>query len=605
MSFKFLLLVTVSIGDNTCPLGKNPSTDAFEILSLEKQVSTDAIDDRDERKLFDLSQDCSEFGPHCQCKREAGTYAASKYYSMVAKEKSKPRKWPGASNGTLFYGISAEDPRPNGVDKYIDYLHERTTPYKPSHGIYGRLPTNVERDPTCTELKNKLHEMCGNGNKPYGNWGTDDGTLGKVCGMGTYWNPTFKKCVRHPDESIGIDNRGKPFCERVYPFIRPRGYKSVFDAPDDQYAYLDDIQQNLLDNDKKCVPSYDGGECTADRCRFPLTSAEGRKQAKLYVKLFRTIYEYKGLGLEGNANDQDKARLKGKIRHHIAKHKPAFDTIGPHRSGDFLPWHRWYLLEMESILLQGQKVYNLGETCQETFFGIPYFDWHNLKGNETPMEFINDKNDEFGHHFDGSLGQATRPDPNGGYITEGALKDLETICAPGGNSTFKEKRLARVWINDASESEIDSQLHDIYATPASYNNFRCALEDKSGPNGRFHGLIHDIIGGHMCTGWSSNDPIFFTHHANIDKIWRDWQTQSDKHRDYFEGFTERNALMLGCGASPLDMLDIKNLTYRQDDKDPITIKVEYVDMDTSTEWGRGNTCTITPTLPNTCIAVGE
>ena len=46
----------------------------------------------------------------------------SKYYQLTEQEKSKKHKYNGELlNGTMSYGISARDPRPNGMDKYIDY----------------------------------------------------------------------------------------------------------------------------------------------------------------------------------------------------------------------------------------------------------------------------------------------------------------------------------------------------------------------------------------------------------------------------------------------------------------------------------------------------
>ena len=34
---------------------------------------------------------------------------------------------------------------------------------------------------------------------------------------------------------------------------------------------------------------------------------------------------------------------------------------------------------------------------------------------------------------------------------------------------------------------------------------------------------------------SSNDPIFFLHHANIDRIWGKWQAFSEEHRAAYSG----------------------------------------------------------------------
>jgi tyrosinase len=38
-----------------------------------------------------------------------------------------------------------------------------------------------------------------------------------------------------------------------------------------------------------------------------------------------------------------------------------------------------------------------------------------------------------------------------------------------------------------------------------------------------HNAGHLFIGGHMSGGFSPNDPVFWFHHANVDRIWANWQ----------------------------------------------------------------------------------
>jgi tyrosinase len=40
---------------------------------------------------------------------------------------------------------------------------------------------------------------------------------------------------------------------------------------------------------------------------------------------------------------------------------------------------------------------------------------------------------------------------------------------------------------------------------------------------RTHNRGHNFIGGHMSTGFSPNDPVFWLHHANVDRLWANWQ----------------------------------------------------------------------------------
>ncbi|HYO67667.1 MAG TPA: tyrosinase family protein, partial [Archangium sp.] len=45
---------------------------------------------------------------------------------------------------------------------------------------------------------------------------------------------------------------------------------------------------------------------------------------------------------------------------------------------------------------------------------------------------------------------------------------------------------------------------------------------------RMHGQVHVWIAGLMGSGAAPNDPLFFLHHANVDRIWAEWQ---DKYGD--------------------------------------------------------------------------
>lgn len=48
-----------------------------------------------------------------------------------------------------------------------------------------------------------------------------------------------------------------------------------------------------------------------------------------------------------------------------------------------------------------------------------------------------------------------------------------------------------------------------------------------------HGGGHISVGGDMTDFFSSpGDPLFFVHHAQIDRLWALWQNKDLKHREY-------------------------------------------------------------------------
>merc|ERR1712179_110435 len=448
-------------------------------------------------------------------------------------------------------GTSYVDPRPTGDDKYIDYLYGYPTPKRPSHGHYGRLPITKIQDPTYEEVRSIMESI----QHPENEY-----DYVPLCGFGTTWEPGRKQCIRMQDDYITYDGTGLQYQRPVYPYIRSEGDSRCYDDPDDIYTYLNGEQQGVYTS----VPHgtyYCKDQCKADRCRFPLTSIQGQRQAILYVHLFREVYEYSGSILSKLVR---RTRMRTLIDNHSSS--TAF-----HGDGIFLPWHRWYILEMETILMQHQEETVNQLNCKNTFVGVPYFDWHNLPCQVTPKDFINHAN------FHNSLGEPSPPNSPVPGCVGGALAGF---VRTGGGC------LTRRWSNAIGEVFPEVNLHPLFPLATNYNLFRYQLENGPG----LHGTIHGIVGGDMATMGSSNDPLFYVHHANVDKIWHDWQTWSIGHRNSYSGSTPCGSVMPVSTATPCDMLDLGNQVYTPPlGAPPDTINVEYVDMDTSSMMGDGNT----------------
>jgi len=70
-----------------------------------------------------------------------------------------------------------------------------------------------------------------------------------------------------------------------------------------------------------------------------------------------------------------------------------------------------------------------------------------------------------------------------------------------------------------SQASIDAVFEE-----DTFSGFQFQLEQ--GP----HNAVHRAVGGNMAQANSPSDPIFFLHHANIDRIWSEWE-KSDKGQD--------------------------------------------------------------------------
>jgi tyrosinase len=75
--------------------------------------------------------------------------------------------------------------------------------------------------------------------------------------------------------------------------------------------------------------------------------------------------------------------------------------------------------------------------------------------------------------------------------------------------------VTRDW--DASQLGSAADLAAVKTFPGTFTGFQTLLE------GAVHGGTHNAIGGDMAGSASPTDPLFWLHHAFIDKTWADWQ----------------------------------------------------------------------------------
>ena len=174
-----------------------------------------------------------------------------------------------------------------------------------------------------------------------------------------------------------------------------------------------------------------------------------------------------------------------------AKHRMHGSMFGPVGFRRFLPWHRAYLIAFE------RELRNIDELLSN-----PYWDWDNDQGRMMGIE-----------NFMG--------------LSSGREIGLLLGDPPNPNRVR--------WFSDRSMT----QSFEIYG--GDYYTFSRELEGKMHNNG------HAWVGGDMGNpAISPNDPIFWMHHGQIDRIWAVWQQIN---------FGER--AFLTDDESPLDPWDAK------------------------------------------------
>jgi len=146
-----------------------------------------------------------------------------------------------------------------------------------------------------------------------------------------------------------------------------------------------------------------------------------------------------------------------------------------HGNGLFLPWHRAYILDLERKL-----------QSKDPGVSLPFWDW--IGTPRLPDIYATPSTEETNslYHNGRTLG-LENPDFPSNCCLDAAMQE-DTFEGFGGD----------------------------------YSSF--GNQDSPGKLENLHGLIHTWVGGDMeALAASPGDPIFWAHHANVDRLWAAWQ----------------------------------------------------------------------------------
>jgi tyrosinase len=178
-----------------------------------------------------------------------------------------------------------------------------------------------------------------------------------------------------------------------------------------------------------------------------------------------------------------------------------------HNGPAFLPWHRMYLLQFEK---------DLQTASQDDSITIPYWDWTDNDSSPFTQDLM------------GSDGEATNDNSpgkvlDGPFAHDGPNNWTIVVKDEAGDPDYLTRGIGRR--PDArrlpTAVQVDRVLQiQIYDNPVwklGSPGFRTSLEVA------LHNLIHRWVNGAMMNMTSPNDPVFWLHHANIDRLWGEWQ----------------------------------------------------------------------------------
>jgi hypothetical protein len=209
----------------------------------------------------------------------------------------------------------------------------------------------------------------------------------------------------------------------------------------------------------------------------------------------------------------------------------------PHGNAWFFPWHRGYLYWFERIARS---------LLQKPNFALPYWDW--TTAPDMPVDFfLGDQLDTDGPAFiqDFPTFDSKFRKPMEAFwagLTPNRLKQLELRgyanfelfwAAMEAYFTRGVRRLlsmANRQLTGAALQAVSLPTAANALAPSDFFEFGGSLvahhSDMTGVPGMVesqpHNLVHEGIEGFMGDMMSATDPVFWLHHANIDRLWDVW-----------------------------------------------------------------------------------
>lgn len=202
-----------------------------------------------------------------------------------------------------------------------------------------------------------------------------------------------------------------------------------------------------------------------------------------------------------------------------------------HSSWFFLPWHRIYLHHLEKILRT--TIVGLGGPSD---WALPYWDYSDPARPQTrrlPPAFRAER------MADGSRNPLFVRERGPRMNTDGAVP----VSSVRIDRAFRETQF----------TERDGDMIPGFGGPVT------GLNHSGGPVGSLevtpHGNIHVDVGGVQPRGWmtlfetAARDPIFWLHHANIDRLWESWLRLGGGRRNPRTPAWLRQRFQFGSGAT--------------------------------------------------------
>ncbi|KAI3765058.1 hypothetical protein L2E82_15082 [Cichorium intybus] len=246
-----------------------------------------------------------------------------------------------------------------------------------------------------------------------------------------------------------------------------------------------------------------------------------RPSAHLVNKDYITKFE-KAIELMKALPDDDPRSFKQQANVHCAYCDGAYDQVGYpdlelqiHYSWLFFPFHRCYLYFFEKIC---------GKLINDPNFAIPFWNWDAPDGMKIPDIYTDMKSPLYD-----TLRDAKHQPPslidldfNGSDNDLIPSKQISTNLSVMYRQMVSSAKTASLFMGSPYRAGDDPAPGAGSLENVPHNTVHIWTGDRNQPNGEDMGNFYS----------AARDPIFYAHHANIDRMWSVWKTLGGGRKDF-------------------------------------------------------------------------
>ncbi|KAF2721222.1 Di-copper centre-containing protein [Polychaeton citri CBS 116435] len=329
------------------------------------------------------------------------------------------------------------------------------------------------------------------------------------------------------------------------------GDTSDYDAAASYSSLTSSVRETVLDGlDKQEARLQARGKrpsCTRRNVVFRREYGSLSKQQRLdYVKAVQCLQKLPAR-TPANVAPGARSRFDDFVVTHIQQ------TLTIHYTGNFMPWHRWFVHTYEKALR---------DECHYTGYQ-PYWDWPKYSsapqgsplfdGSPTSLGGNGEYIDHEGPIITPPQGVGGGPillpaGVGGGFVTTGPFANMTVNLGPVGglNGTAPGPDGGLGYNPRGLKRDLGPAMNTRYANyttvfgllkKPNISEYRLLSEGvpytvEIGPHGGIHYTISGDPGGDLFT--SPGDPAFWVHHGMMDRMWTYWQALNPRKR-YSEG----------------------------------------------------------------------